>query len=156
MDGESTLSDVAVTVGAGDTVPSPGVVSSVPDAYAILEVPRRPGPPKGSPKVPGSGRRRGVKNRRTVEVEAVMRPMMPRVCRKLRVLLDSSDPVTVFKASSLVLAYLYGRPVERKEVSNPDGTLTPRLQIINERLVLEAGRRIERVIETNRDRLTHG
>ena len=69
------------------------------------------------------GRRPGSKNKRTVEVELALRPMLPRAKRKLAELLQSDDPETAYKALALTFGYIFGKPTERvsAEVSGPDG-----------------------------------
>ena len=80
---------------------------------------RGPGRPPGQAKT--GGRPKGAKNRRTKEVEAFLRPALPGAKKRLKALLTSDDEQTAMKAITLVLAYVYGRPVDRREVSGPDG-----------------------------------
>jgi hypothetical protein len=47
--------------------------------------------------------------------------MLPRANRALVALLDSDDADIRSKATSLVYAYVFGKPVERSEVSGPGG-----------------------------------
>jgi hypothetical protein len=85
--------------------------------------PRRCGRQKGMPRVPGSGRVAGTKNRRTLEIEALLRPTVPGIKRRLREIIKDPnvEPELFLRAAQLVFAYVYGRPVERKEISGPDG-----------------------------------
>ena len=71
------------------------------------------------------GRKPGSKNRRTKEVEAFLRPALPGAKKRLKALLTSDDEVTAMKAITLILAYIYGRPVDRREISGPDGAELP-------------------------------
>jgi hypothetical protein len=89
----------------------------------VVELPRKPGKPRGYPKPPNSGRKPGVRNRRSLEVEALFRPLVPATKRRLRAIIDDpqSDPEVVIRAAQLLLGYVFGRPTERREVSGPDG-----------------------------------
>ena len=85
----------------------------------VVPLPRQPGRPRGLPKT--GGRKPGTRNRRTIEVEEAMRPLEPRARRALRTLLETGEPDVRLKAAGLVLAYCWGRPVDRRELSGPDG-----------------------------------
>jgi hypothetical protein len=73
-----------------------GAVESVPQ-------PRGPGRPKGS------------KNKRTDQIEQLMRPLVPGALRRLRRLVRDApaEDKTAYAASMSVLAYVYGKPIER-------------------------------------------
>ncbi len=90
---------------------------------------------------PRRGRRPGSKNKRTVEVELALRPMLPRVKRKLAELLQSDDPETAYKALALTFGYIFGKPTERvsAEISGPDGGP---VETRSELSMMEASRRI--------------
>ncbi len=62
------------------------------------------------------GRRPGSKNRRTVEIETLLRPMVPKARKRLLAMLKSPDDDLAFRASVMVFSYVYGRPSERREV----------------------------------------
>jgi hypothetical protein len=89
----------------------------------VVDLPRRPGKPRGYPKPPNSGRKPGVRNRRSLEVEALFRPLVPATKRRLRAIIDDpkSDPDTVVRCAALLLGYIYGRPTERRELTGKDG-----------------------------------
>jgi hypothetical protein len=96
------------------------------------------------------GRRPGSKNKRTVEVELALRPMLPRAKRKLAELLQSDDPETAYKALALTFGYIFGKPTERvsAEVSGPDGA-----PIRTEELgYTEAARRIAFLLVAGREK----
>lgn len=70
---------------------------------------------------PRRGRKPGSKNRRTVEIEAVLRPMVPKARKRLLSMLKSDDSELAFRAVQLTLAYVYGRPTERRELTGAGG-----------------------------------
>jgi hypothetical protein len=71
---------------------------------------------------------KGSKNRRTKEVEEALRPLVPSAKRKLKALIESSDDKTAFMAVMGVLGYVYGKPVDRREIGGPGGEpLIPQL-----------------------------
>lgn len=71
--------------------------------------PRKPGRPKGS------------RNRATKEVREALRTTLPKAKTRLRELIQSENPEIAFKAVSLVMAYSYGKPTERRELSGAEG-----------------------------------
>lgn len=71
--------------------------------------------------LPRRGRKPGSKNRRTVEIEAVLRPMVPKARKRLLAMLKGDDDELAFRAAQLCLAYVYGRPTERRELTGRDG-----------------------------------
>ena len=86
---------------------------------ALVSLPRTPGRPRGHAK--SGGRAKGSKNRRTKEVEEALRPLVPSAKRKLKALIESSDDKTAFMAVMGVLGYVYGKPVDRREIGGPGG-----------------------------------
>ncbi len=97
------------------TAPSEGAGVSA-DVIPLL---RPPGRPRGHPKT--GGRKPGSKNRRTLEVEAALRPLVPKAKRKLKALMDAEDEKVAFSACMGVLSYVFGRPVDRKEIAGAGG-----------------------------------
>jgi hypothetical protein len=69
------------------------------------------------------GRQRGTRNRRSQEIEALLRPAVRPAKRLIVALLkdEKADMELRVKAAALALSYIYGRPTERREVSGPDG-----------------------------------
>jgi hypothetical protein len=88
-------------------------------------------------KVPGSGRRKGVKNRRTVEVEKWLQPLLPGAKRKLKELVSSGDDSVALKASLAVVGYIYGKPIARQEVTGADGERFMQIDRID-RIIVDA------------------
>lgn len=86
-----------------------GTILNAPDDTVVALPKRRGGRPPGS------------KNKRTREVEAVMRPMVPRVRRRLMRLLEDEDAELALRASQLILGYCYGTPTQRKEITGANG-----------------------------------
>ncbi len=79
-----------------------------------------PGKPKGLPKT--GGRKKGTKNRRTIEVEEALRPLVPAAKRRLKALLAADDDKVAYSAAMGILSYVYGRPIDRQQVSGaPNG-----------------------------------
>lgn len=92
------------------------------------EKPRKPGPPPGTSKVPGSGRRKGSKNQRTIDVQQAYGPAAGRMAKKLEQRFNEemekgakANLDFCYKVWRDMAAYAYGRPTERREVSGPDG-----------------------------------
>ena len=67
------------------------------------------------------GRKPGSKNKRTLAVEAALRPLVPKAKRKLKALMDAEDEKVAFSACMGVLSYVFGRPVDRKEIAGAGG-----------------------------------
>ncbi len=82
---------------------------------------RGPGAPPGRPRVPGSGRPKGRKNRRTILGSEYLRTINPKAKRRLRQIIEGSDAELALKAATLVLAYSFGKPIETREISGPGG-----------------------------------
>ncbi len=82
----------------------------------VVMLPRGPGKPRGYAKT--GGRQKGSKNRRTVEVEEAVNPLVPAAKRKLKALLGSGDEKVALAAAQLVLAYRWGRPIDRTVNTN--------------------------------------
>ncbi len=59
----------------------PGFEASEVDGAEVVDLPRGPGRPPGQKKV--GGRRKGSKNKRTVEVEMFLRPALPAAKRRV-------------------------------------------------------------------------
>ncbi len=97
----------------------PGFEAPETDSAQVVDLPRGPGRPTGEKKT--GGRKKGSKNRRTVEVEMFLRPALPKAKARIKALLDSEDQELALKAASLVLGYVFGKPRERRELSGPDG-----------------------------------
>ncbi len=87
----------------------------------------------------GVGRPKGVKNKRTVQVEKWLRPLLPGAKRKLKALVSSDDDSVALKASLAVVAYIYGKPTQRQELTGADGS--PVLERI-ERVIVEEPSRV--------------
>ena len=92
-------------------------VSNPPEPADVLA--RAPGRPRGYPKT--GGRKRGSKNRRTKEVEEALRPLVPKAKRRLKALMDAGDEKVAYSACMGVLSYVFGKPIDRKEIGGPDG-----------------------------------
>jgi hypothetical protein len=117
-DDDSGAPETRVETLSVDEVPirQPLTTSPLPDSLS-----RAPGFQKGAAKPPGSGRKVGTKNRRTLEAIASFRPLVPGARRALREMLTSSDDELRLKATVIVFSYVFGKPVERRELSGPDG-----------------------------------
>jgi len=106
--------------GLQSTLPAPPELPDAPDAAL-----RRDGSPSLAEElglVPRRrGRPRGTKNRVTREVREALRPALPKARRRLKQLVEHEDAEIALKAVTLVLAYFFGKPVERKEMSGPGG-----------------------------------
>ncbi len=103
----------------------------------VVDLPRGPGRPKGLPKT--GGRPKGARNRRTKEVEAVLRPLIPGAKKKIKALLGSEDEEIALKAVQMLFAYVFGKPVDRREISGPDGAPTYRGELLG---TMESARQI--------------
>jgi hypothetical protein len=80
---------------------------------------RRPPPPhrRGEPKTPGSGRRRGSLNRRTVELRALMTALAGDVDYQYRLRQDFRRRRVHPSIEALVWAHTIGKPPERVQLS---------------------------------------
>ena len=85
----------------------------------VIPLVRPPGRPRGHPKT--GGRKPGSKNKRTMEVMEALRPLVPKAKRKLKALMDAQDEKVAFSACMGVLSYVFGRPVDRKEIAGAGG-----------------------------------
>lgn len=85
----------------------------------VIPLVRPPGRPRGHPK--SGGRMPGSKNKRTLEVEAALSPLVPKAKRKLKELMDAQDEKVAFSACMGVLSYVFGRPIDRKQIAGADG-----------------------------------
>ncbi len=109
---------------------------AAPGDADVVELPKRPGAPKGRPKPVGSGRKTGTKNKRTVDAERFVQPLTAAAKRRLKAVLEGDDAELALKAANLVLSYRFGKPTERREVSGPDGGA------IESRQTVEAAERV--------------
>ncbi len=82
---------------------------------------RGPGALKGRPRPPGSGRKPGTKNRRSILGSEYLAAINPKAKRRLRQIIEGKDDELALKAATLVLAYSFGRPIEAREISGPNG-----------------------------------
>ena len=101
-------------------------------------------PLKGRPKPPGSGRRKGVGNKRTKEVEAVWDPIARRMGKKLEKRfneeLAKGDKANLNFCDSFfakAAGYAWGQPTKRSEISGRDGG-----PIQKQTQILEASQRV--------------
>lgn len=82
----------------------------------------RPGKPRGTPKPPGSGRKKGTPNRSTREIREIAQKHGPKAIRALvKILTESENEATVLRAAEAVLDRAYGKPVTPTTISGPDG-----------------------------------
>lgn len=104
-------------------------------ATALVLPLRAPGRPKGYAK--SGGRARGTKNHRTKEVEEALRALVPAAKRKLKDLMDSGDDKVAYSAVMAVFSYVFGKPVDRREIGGPDGTpLIPKESLTKQELAI--------------------
>lgn len=78
--------------------------------------------PKG---VRFGGRKKGTKNKRTLEIGKACTALAPMAMQRLQAIaLQTKDLATAASACKLILAYAYGKPRERVEVTGAgDGPL---------------------------------
>ena len=115
-------------------------------------VPRKPGPPKGSPKPAGSGRQKGTRNRVTKEIAEIAQKHGKVIVDGLVKEFKTTDDLDVkVKIASLVLSYGYGQPTRRSEVSGPDGS-----PIQQQTEILESAQRIAQVFAEVSDKDSPG
>ena len=67
-------------------------------------------------KPPGSGRKKGQKNRPITFAADAVRPLIPLARRRLRQLLHSENEEIVYKTATRILEHAYGRPMQHKVV----------------------------------------
>ncbi len=84
-------------------------------------IPRRPGRPKGLPKPPGSGRKKGVTNRATRDVKEAAQRFTAKAIATLADLLTNADPKVRGLAAREILDRGHGKPVSPTELSGPNG-----------------------------------
>jgi hypothetical protein len=82
-------------------------------------MPRKPPPPhpRGAPRTPGSGRRRGTPNRKTVEMRALMIGLVHDVDYQCRLRQDFRRRRIHPTIEALVWAHTVGKPTERVQLS---------------------------------------
>ncbi len=107
--------------------PTPGAPETSEEAIArpgssdaaVVELPRKPGRPRGLPKPKNSGRKRGTRNRVTKEIAEIAQKHGKKIVEGLVAEFnDTIDPNVKVKIATLVLAYGYGRPTEHVRSDN--------------------------------------
>ena len=78
--------------------------------------------PKGSPKVPGSGRRRGTRNRRTVAAFALASELMHDVGYQYRFRRDFTRRRVHPSIETLIWHYVAGKPKESIQMTGSMGS----------------------------------
>ena len=107
----------------------------------VVPLRRRPGPPKGTPRPEGAGRKKGVPNRITRDVKEIALKDAPAMLRGLKRLAESAvDERTRLAATIAYLDRAYGRPVQATEITGKDGA--PLNGEEREMSEIETGRRI--------------
>jgi hypothetical protein len=84
-------------------------------------IPRRPGPLKGLPKPPGSGRKRGTPNKVGKEARELAAKYTDKAFEALAKLLDSADERVVAIAAQQLLDRRFGKPSVSTEITGKDG-----------------------------------
>ncbi len=86
-----------------------------------------PGPPKGVPKAPGSGRKKGTPNKTLVEIRALAQVHVPKAIERLgQILADDAKPWQAWVAAATkLLEYGYGRPGELHDQPQLPGVSRP-------------------------------
>ena len=74
-----------------------------------------------------------------------MRPLIPAAKKKLKALMDSDDVKVAYSAVMGVLSYVYGKPIDRRELGGPDGK--PLVPDVPKLSTLELARRILFVLD---------
>jgi hypothetical protein len=88
----------------------------------VVELPRRPGAPKGRAKPEGSGRQKGTRNRVTKEIAEIAQKHGKAIVDGLvKEFKTTGDLDVKVKIATLVLSYGYGQPLRRAELSGPGG-----------------------------------
>lgn len=83
---------------------------------------RRPGPPKGAPKPPGSGRKPGTPNRITKDIKQLALKDAPAMLRGLKKLAETAtDEKTKLAAIVAYLDRAVGKPMAPTELTGRDG-----------------------------------
>jgi hypothetical protein len=90
---------------------------------------RRPPPPhpRGEPRTPGSGRRRGSPNRRTVQMRELMSALCHDVAYQSRLRADFRQRRVHPAVETLVWSHVIGKPTERVQLS-ADVTMNQKLE----------------------------
>ena len=90
---------------------------------------RKPPPPhpRGAPRTPGSGRRRGTPNRKTVELRALMGVLAGDVDYQYRLREDFRRRRVHPAVETLVWSHVIGKPTERVQLS-ADVTMSQKLE----------------------------
>lgn len=76
--------------------------------------------PKGSDKTPGSGRKKGSRNKRTQDVEAYARGIVEDPEVQAMMLKQAKDGTLPAPLVQMLHAYAYGRPMEKVELSGSE------------------------------------
>src|SRR5262245_56500892 len=99
-------------------------------------MPRRlpPPHPRGQPRTPGSGRRRGSLNRRTVELRQLMTALVGDVSYQHRLRDDFRRRRVHPSTEAVVWAYAIGRPAEKIELA---ARVATEAKIADERAIYE-------------------
>lgn len=69
----------------------------------------------------GGGSRKGIRNRRTADIEEFARGIAGDAEVRQRMLLQARDGTLPAQVLALVFHYAYGKPIERIEHSGPEG-----------------------------------
>ena len=70
---------------------------------------------------PRRGRPKGSKNRRTLLGHEYLRSLCPKAKKRLGAIIMGDNDELALKALTVALQYTYGKPVEAREISGPDG-----------------------------------
>lgn len=118
-------------------------ILTTPENIPITPLEIMPAPEKNVAVRKKAGRPPGARNRRTKEIETILRPQVPRAKKRLRQLLLSDNEDISMRAIQLLLGYIFGKPVDRQQLSGPDG-LPIRTQAVSDLVGddRELGRRI--------------
>ena len=87
----------------------------------IVPIRRRPGPPKGTPRPPGAGRKPGTPNRVTRDVREAAQQYSAKALKALVKMLDDPDSRVRATAAREILDRAHGKPAQALEHSGPDG-----------------------------------
>lgn len=83
---------------------------------------RRRGPPKGTPRPTGAGRRKGTPNRTTRDVRAAAQKHTTKALKTLVQLLSDKDSRVQATAAREILDRAHGKPMTPSEITGKDGT----------------------------------
>ena len=82
---------------------------------------------KGMKRPPGAGRRKGALNKKTIEIREFAKTLLEgqdyKDRLKVRIQIGKAPEI-----EKLLYHYAYGRPPDKVEVTNPDGSLRPTVQ----------------------------